>query len=83
MFGNEILTFKEGDVWIAAWSRFDILAQGPTELEACERLIRSIAVQVIFDAQDGKLRKLGSCPKVPRDLLKRYKQAHNFQHRIE
>lgn len=48
LVGKEILTWKEGSSWIAAWVRRDFLAQGPTEGIAVDRLIRMVAVQWIL-----------------------------------
>lgn len=41
--GTEVYTFKEGKHWIACWRRFDIIAQGDTEKDAVEKLIKTIA----------------------------------------
>ncbi len=51
--GIEILTFREHGFWIACWRRRDIVAQAPTEKQAVERLLRSIAMRAIHDARDG------------------------------
>lgn len=51
--GSEILTFREHGCWIACRRRRDIVAQAPTEEQAVERLLRSIAMRAIHDARDG------------------------------
>ena len=67
--GSEVLTFREGKSWIAAWTRFDILTQGPTEKIAFERLLRTIACEVLFRASDGESVVLGNCPKPPEEVV--------------
>jgi hypothetical protein len=78
--GNEIFTFREGKMWIAAWRRFDLVAQGKTEREACERLLRQIAFQAIWDAVDGNLKEFGSCKPSPAALVTRWIRSHNQAH---
>lgn|GEM_PF-2319831 len=80
LVGREILTFREGDVWVAVWVRFDLLAQGDTEREAVQRLVRTIAHQAIADAERGDLNSFGSAPPVSRELLRRWRGAHARSH---
>jgi hypothetical protein len=84
LVGIEILTWTEGvgtkQVWLAAWKRFDLLTQGPTEKKAVERLFMSIATQAIWEASDGNLKTFGSCKKPPRNVLKEWRKAHNTTH---
>lgn len=77
---TEIFTFREGKMWIAAWRRFDVLAQGKTERVAIDRLIRSIAHQAIYDAIDGNLSSFGSAKPVPAKLLDEWQLAHVRTH---
>ncbi len=55
---TEVLTWEErageATVWIAARIRRDEVAQGNTEQQAIERLLRAIACQCIVDAAEGK-----------------------------
>ncbi len=71
----EVLTFTEGSAWVAVWVRFDLVAQGKTEKEACERLVRTIAAQAILDAEAGNLKTFGSCPKPSLALVRRWRKA--------
>ena len=56
--GNQILTFLEGDIWV----KFDIVAQGKSQDKAIARLLKTIAMQEIVDAEFGKLFSFGSVP---------------------
>ena len=53
--GKEVFTFVEGEgehaMWVACWRRFDVVAQGKTEREAYQSLIRTIAGQAMVDAE--------------------------------
>ncbi len=82
LLGAEILTFKEGKMWIACWSRFDVVAQGKTEKEACLRLERTIAFQAIGDAEIGNLKSFGSCKKPSQGLLRRWIREHKKCHPV-
>lgn len=72
---EEIVTFKEGKSWIAAWSRFDLVAQGKTKREAVTRLVNQIAWTAITDAYMGNLKTFGSAKPVSKALLKRWREA--------
>jgi hypothetical protein len=78
--GKEIYTFREGKSWIAAWVRFDLVAQGATEREAVDVLMRTIACQAIWDAIDGNLTTFGSARKPTRALLQRWRRSHLQTH---
>src|SRR5208337_4685315 len=78
--GSEVYTWKEGKMWLAAWRRFDLVAQGRNEREAFDRLIQAIAFQAIFDAEDGKLKSYGSCQPVSEVLLRKWKRWHKLTH---
>jgi len=80
LVGTEILTFREGETWIAAWRRFDVVAQGPSEREAYDRLIRTIAHQAIADAANRNLRSFGSAPPVKPTLLRHWRYSHRIAH---
>lgn len=74
----EFYTFREGSAWICAWRRFDIVAQGSTEEEACERMLRSIAAHAIDCAIDGI--SFSSHPKPTPELLDAWRCAHERTH---
>lgn len=78
--GTEVLTFREGKMWIAVWRRFDVVAQGKTEKIALQRLIKTIASQAIWDAADGTLKTFGSAGPPPPDVLKRWEKSHLRTH---
>ena len=84
LVGIEILTWTEGvgpkQVWLAAWKRFDLLTQGPTQKKAVERLFMTIATHALWDAIDGNLKTFGSCKKPPHSVLKKWREAHNRTH---
>ena len=84
LVGIEILTWTEGvgpkQVWLAAWKRFDLLTQGPTQKKAVERLFMTIATHALWDAIDGNLKTFGSCKKPPPSVLKKWREAHNRTH---
>ena len=50
----ELFTFREGDHWICAWRRLDVVTQGDTEREAVDRIYRVIAGYAIVDAREGR-----------------------------
>ncbi len=75
----EILTFREGPFWIAAWARYDIVAQGSTELEASDRLLRSIAATAIIYAKHGEP-PFATTPTPSERTLARWRAAHALAH---
>jgi hypothetical protein len=80
VIGTEVFTFREGKMWIAAWRRFDIVAQGKTSKEALTRLLHTIAIQAVCDAKEGRLKTFGSCPTVPANLVAKWRRSHNATH---
>jgi len=70
--GTELFTFPEEGMWIAAWRRRDVVAQGATEREAFERLIRTIAWQTILDAETGS-----ECPVPAPEVVAEWERRHN------
>lgn len=50
----ELLTFREGKLWVCAWRRLDVVSQGETEREAVDRMYRIIAGYAIIDAREGR-----------------------------
>ncbi len=75
----EFYTFREGRMWICAWKRFDVVSQGKTEKEACERMLRSVAAYAIDCARDGNL-VLGKVKKPTKALLDRWRRSHLAAH---
>jgi len=82
IIGTEILTFTEDvgegeKMWVACWRRRDVVAQGKTEKEAFERLLHSIAMQCIFDAEDER----SLCGEPPRaELVAAWEKSHAMCH---
>ena len=76
----EFFTFREGSMWICAWSRFDLVTQGPTEKEACMRMLKVIAGTLILAAEAGALSAPGFLRPVPPAILKRWRRAHYASH---
>jgi len=72
----EVFLFREGSMWIAAWRRFDLVAQGRTKSGALDRLLRLIAAQAMNDAADGNLESFGTCKRPPPELLERWGREH-------
>jgi hypothetical protein len=68
----EIYTFKEGTHWIAAWRRFDLVAQGDTAVGAIEMLQKVIANTAIWAAIDGNLPTFGNCSPPPEGVRKQW-----------
>jgi hypothetical protein len=78
--GTEIYTFRGQAGWIAAWKRFDIVAQGATEHEAFSKLIRTIALQAVVEAESGNLKTFGSCRAPSAEVLQRWVREHYRAH---
>ena len=79
LVGTEILTFTEGDAWIAGWTRYDIVAQGNTEVEAVDRLFQGIAGQCIIEAMHGE-RPLENAKPPPEHVLECWKKSYQESH---
>jgi hypothetical protein len=71
----EILTFRDGQSWIAAWRRRDLMAQGPTERVAMERLFNTLLAQLTLDHEDGRAPFEG-VNHVPAKLLTQWEKRH-------
>jgi len=76
--GTEILTFKEGDLWVAAWIRRDFVGQGSSEHLAVDRLLRTIALTAILNTEEGKEPIDDLAP--PPERLAYYHRAHGAEH---
>lgn len=81
LVGTEVLTWREtvdgGDkVWVAAWARRDVVAQGPTEQEAVRRLTMTIAITWMLQEADGG----EPPPLVPEKRLQRWRRLHDEEH---
>lgn len=75
--GSEIFTWRDGRAWIAAWRRRDLIAQGPDEKTAVERLIQTIAFTWLIKERDG-----GELPPPPpEESLRRWTAKHEAEHR--
>lgn len=84
LVGREILTFKsEGhdDCWIACWVRRDVLAQGPTEVEAVNRLFKIIAFEWIMrEEAKAKNELIAELEPPPVEVLAEWLKSHNETH---
>lgn len=78
--GDEIYTFRESEMWVACWRRFDVVAQGKDENAAVANLIKTIGQLAIGDGMDGKLPSFGSCDPVGSKLLARWQRLHTEWH---
>jgi len=76
---DEVLTFREGAMWIAAWRRFDVVAQGETEAEAVNRLLRTMGSQCLCDAMDGR-RPFEGVAAPPVDVVAGWEAKHQAEH---
>jgi hypothetical protein len=71
---QEILFFREGEHWIAAWRRYDMVAQGKTREEAYQSFCRIIVAQCLLDAAEGRL-PFSDVPLPPPEVLARWEAA--------
>jgi len=78
---TEFFTFREGDAWICAWRRYDIVTQGATEMQACTRMMNVIACHTIDDAVDGRA-PFSSTQRPSDALLAKWSAAHAAAHPI-
>ena len=76
---DDVFTFQEGDHWIAAWRHYDVLVQGKTETEACERLLHNLAAQCLWDAREGH-RPFEHVLPPPPDVLAEWERRHREAH---
>jgi hypothetical protein len=76
---SEFLTFREGSMWICVWRRYDVVSQGKTEKEACERMLRIIVACVLDDLAEGRA-PLSSLRPPSEELLARWTAAHARSH---
>jgi len=73
---DDIFVFPEGDMWIAAWRHYDMVAQGKTKKEAVERLIRTMGCQCLWDAMDGR-KPFSMLGPAPPDVLAEWERRHH------
>jgi hypothetical protein len=77
---EEFFTFKEGEVWICAWKRWDIVTQGQTEQIATGRMLRAIASYAIDMSRDGTMKAFGTLKHPTLALLTQWRRAHEATH---
>lgn len=80
LVGTEILTFTDGGTWVACWRRFDLVAQGPSEGVAVERLLHTMSAQCLSDGGDGR-RPFENVTPPPSDLVIEWERRHAVCHR--
>lgn len=76
---NVILTFKDGEFWIACWGLYDLMAQGKTEQEAIDRLKITIAGQIMVDIANNR-RPLHSADILDKNLFLEFLEKHKQNH---
>jgi hypothetical protein len=76
---DDIFTFRDGQMWIAAWRYYDMVAQGDTEDEATERLLYTMGAQCMWDAMDGN-KPFENVPTPPPDVLADWERRHREAH---
>jgi hypothetical protein len=79
LVGTEILTFFDKVAWVACWIRYDIVAQGETEKQAVDRLLRAISYHCIYDAKRPRA-LLKEVPKPSPKLVDEWKRRHELAH---
>jgi hypothetical protein len=77
--GTEILTFYDEVAWVACWVRKDIVAQGPTEEVAIERLIHVIAMHCLLDGK-GAREPLSNIPTPDSKTISEWRIMHELCH---
>lgn len=77
--GTEILTFYDEVAWVACWIRRDIVAQGPSEEVAVERLIHVIAMHCLLDSKHDT-EPLSNIPKPDATLILEWRARHEISH---
>jgi hypothetical protein len=77
---DDVFTFQEGTHWIACWRYYDVVVQGDTEAEACERLLRNLGAQCMWDAIDGN-KPFENVPPPPPELVAEWERRHREAHK--
>lgn len=78
--GNEILTFKEGGVWVACWTLLDVVSQASTERGAISSLLETIAYQCVLSHRHGH-KPLEHLPPPTAAVLEYWRKKHAEDHR--
>jgi len=76
---NRILSFKDGEFWIACWGLYDFVAQGKSKQEAIERLKMTISDQIMLDISEDK-EPLISVKILDQKLFSEFVEKHTKNH---
>jgi len=79
---DQILTFREGSGWIAAWRHYDLVAAGKTKNEARAKLFRAMSSHCYWDGVDGRKPFENVLPP-PQEVLADWERQHRAEHENE
>lgn len=77
--GSEILTFRDGEMWVACWKHYYVCAQGESETQAVDRLFRTIAIEALIRARDCE-GTFFECPVPAERLVQYWRLLHDEEH---